>query len=85
MIAGVLLVPTMLQLLSCAPGEVSFPGGKREEGDTDVVHTATREAHEEVWAPARETWLVKPLPGVATWWLSIGECAGWAATRLLSA
>ncbi len=29
-------------------GQVSFPGGKREESDTDIIHTALREANEEV-------------------------------------
>lgn len=29
-------------------GEVSLPGGKREEGDADDVHTALREAKEEI-------------------------------------
>lgn len=31
----------------CA-GEVSLPGGKAEEGDTDDADTATREAKEEI-------------------------------------
>ncbi|KAI3439993.1 uncharacterized protein J3R85_004137 [Psidium guajava] len=34
--------------LSSHPGEVSFPGGKREEGDADDVTTASREAKEEI-------------------------------------
>ncbi len=31
--------------------QVSFPGGKSEEGDKDPVHTALREAHEETGVP----------------------------------
>lgn len=29
-------------------GQVSFPGGKWEEGDPDLIHTAKREANEEI-------------------------------------
>lgn len=28
-------------------GQISFPGGKREPADKDLIHTAIREAHEE--------------------------------------
>ncbi|HEY8378460.1 MAG TPA: CoA pyrophosphatase, partial [Nannocystis sp.] len=33
------------------PGQLAFPGGKPEEGDTDLIATALREAWEEVALP----------------------------------
>ena len=40
------------------PGEVAFPGGKREPGDATPWVTALREAHEEVGLPSE---LAEPL------------------------
>ncbi|MEZ0466940.1 CoA pyrophosphatase [Phaeobacter sp. SYSU ZJ3003] len=33
------------------PGQIAFPGGKVDEGDRDVIHTALREAWEEIGLP----------------------------------
>ncbi|XP_038155995.1 peroxisomal coenzyme A diphosphatase NUDT7 isoform X1 [Cyprinodon tularosa] len=39
------------QELRTGAGEVCFPGGKRDPSDQDDVHTALREAHEEIGLP----------------------------------
>lgn len=44
------------------PGEVCFPGGMWEFGDTDLFATAQREAHEEIGLPAAEMHLLGRLP-----------------------
>lgn len=36
------------KILSSHGGEIAFPGGKRDATDTDIIHTALREAHEEI-------------------------------------
>lgn len=37
------------------PGQVSFPGGAAEQGDSTAVHTALREAREEIGLPTEVT------------------------------
>ncbi|KIJ66811.1 hypothetical protein HYDPIDRAFT_108724 [Hydnomerulius pinastri MD-312] len=51
--AGVLrvLLTTRSKLLRAHPGQTALPGGKADESDESLVHTAFREAHEEVGLP----------------------------------
>jgi len=51
------------------PGEISFPGGRYEEGERDLSVTALREAHEEIGLPADAVEIVgalQPTPTIAT-------------------
>lgn len=47
-------------------GQISFPGGKMEELDTDPVSTALREAEEEVGLPAHQVEVVGALDRYVT-------------------
>ncbi|HIW99020.1 MAG TPA: CoA pyrophosphatase [Candidatus Nesterenkonia stercoripullorum] len=49
-------------VLANHPGEVAFPGGSRDAADVDVVHTAVREAAEEVSLHAEALRVLGPLP-----------------------
>ena len=51
------------------PGEISFPGGRQDDDETDLRLTALREAEEEIGLPARAVELVGALqttPTIAT-------------------
>jgi 8-oxo-dGTP pyrophosphatase MutT (NUDIX family) len=51
------------------PGEISFPGGRRDDDDTDLRQTALREAEEEIGLPRSAVELVgalQPTPTIAT-------------------
>jgi 8-oxo-dGTP pyrophosphatase MutT (NUDIX family) len=51
------------------PGEISFPGGRYENTDGDLLETALREAEEEIGLPADEVQVLgalQPTPTIAT-------------------
>ena len=51
------------------PGEISFPGGRYDEGEPDLSATALREAQEEIGLPAEAVDVVgalQPTPTIAT-------------------
>ncbi|XP_055338035.1 mitochondrial coenzyme A diphosphatase NUDT8-like [Paramacrobiotus metropolitanus] len=47
-------------------GEISFPGGKSDPTDKDVIHTALRETQEEIGVPVQSTDIWTTLPPMPT-------------------
>jgi 8-oxo-dGTP pyrophosphatase MutT (NUDIX family) len=50
-------------------GEISFPGGRREPHDEDLIATALRESYEEIGLPARDVTIMgslEPAPLIAS-------------------
>ena len=52
--------------LSTHSGQVAFPGGKRDDSDTDTAHTALREAHEEIGLEHRFVDVIGEMPTYTT-------------------
>ena len=48
------------------PGEISFPGGRREPQDPDLLATALRETHEEIGLPPERVQLLGALQPTPT-------------------
>ena len=47
-------------------GEISFPGGRRDEADADLQTTALREAEEEIGLAPKQVELIGALPATST-------------------
>ncbi|EPJ47005.1 MAG: mutT/nudix family protein [Osedax symbiont Rs1] len=63
--------------LTSHSGEIAFPGGKRDATDIDILHTALREAHEEVDLNPEQVNLIGRLDDkVSLHQLKVSPCVG---------
>lgn len=77
-----LLLTERAHTLRSHPGQLSFPGGREDPGDRDVVDTAFREAYEEVGLESSGVGVIGTLPRL---WLppsnsSVTTVVGWWRT-----
>ena len=67
--------------LSSHPGQIAFPGGKRDVGDADISATALREAHEETGLDPSLVQILGQLPAHETvTGFNIVPTIGWIRT-----
>jgi 8-oxo-dGTP pyrophosphatase MutT (NUDIX family) len=52
--------------MSTHSGQIAFPGGRTDDSDADAVHTALREADEEIGLPSRHVEVLGTLPNYVT-------------------
>lgn len=69
--------------LRSQPGQFALPGGRRDPGDRDDVHTALREAREEIGLDEQQVRLLGPFAPIPMPWrdLSIRPVLAWAPRR----
>lgn len=64
--APTVLLTRRMPHLRAHAGQISFPGGRGEPADPDPVHTALREAHEEIGLPGDQVEVIGSLPTYTT-------------------
>lgn len=64
--APVMVLTRRSQHLKKHAGQISFPGGRVDDGDQDLAHTAFREAEEEIGLRSSDCELVGYLPDMLT-------------------
>lgn len=63
---GMILFTERRDTLARHPGEISFPGGRTEDGDGTLLATALRETREEIGLPEERVTVLGRLPPVST-------------------